>query len=326
MINYQAAKYGFPYKGGKQKIADEIIDFLPVGSGVLHDVFSGGCSVSHCALLSGKWHTVKAYDREPFNKVLEQIIDGCFDFEKYERFVSREEFMATDDPVIKSLWSFGNNMRGYLHSDEVLELKEPAYRMLTEKTVQKRRYWYRVFIVKLRNNVKKAKQGLPRIELQGFERLEVLERLQKLQGFERLDRLERLQELEGLERSERLQGLHGLERLEGVQEVESECGDDRVPRFRAFVDDYTRVVSEAEEGDVVYFDPPYKGTGEYKNRIDYGEFYDTCRLLADLGCLVYVSEYTMPEDFQVVKEWTVVRKLNSQGSVQRCEEKLFAIR
>jgi len=299
MINYQAAKYGFPYKGNKQKIADEIIDFLPVGSGVLHDVFSGGCSVSHCALLSGKWHTVKAYDREPFNKVLEQIIDGCFDFEKYERFVSREEFMATDDPVIKSLWSFGNNMRGYLHSDEVLELKEPAYRMLTEKTVQKRRYWYRVFIVKLRNNVKKAKQGLPRIELQG---LEVLERLQKL---------------EGLERSERLQGLHGLE---------SECGDDRVPRFRAFVDDYTRVVSEAEEGDVVYFDPPYKGTGEYKNRIDYGEFYDTCRLLADLGCLVYVSEYTMPEDFQVVKEWTVVRKMNSQGSVQRCEEKLFAIR
>ena len=39
------ANYGVPYKGSKNKIAKQIIDFLPSG-GTLYDLFAGGCAIT----------------------------------------------------------------------------------------------------------------------------------------------------------------------------------------------------------------------------------------------------------------------------------------
>ena len=47
-------RYGVPYKGSKSKIAKWIVDLLP-HSHMLVDLFAGGCAVTHCAMLSGKW-------------------------------------------------------------------------------------------------------------------------------------------------------------------------------------------------------------------------------------------------------------------------------
>lgn len=50
-------KYGFPYKGSKSKIADELIAVMPSGNRFI-DLFGGGGAVSHCACLSGKYNSV----------------------------------------------------------------------------------------------------------------------------------------------------------------------------------------------------------------------------------------------------------------------------
>lgn len=47
---------GLPYQGGKSKLAEWIIDLFPKAT-YFYDLFAGGCSISHVALLSGKLTT-----------------------------------------------------------------------------------------------------------------------------------------------------------------------------------------------------------------------------------------------------------------------------
>ena len=54
-------RYGVPYQGSKNKICKWVIDNLPSGK-VLVDLFAGGCSVTHAAMLSGKWDYFIAND------------------------------------------------------------------------------------------------------------------------------------------------------------------------------------------------------------------------------------------------------------------------
>lgn len=44
-------RYGLPYKGSKNKIAERIVDFLPKAKN-FYDLFAGGCAITHCAELS----------------------------------------------------------------------------------------------------------------------------------------------------------------------------------------------------------------------------------------------------------------------------------
>lgn len=54
-------RYGLCYQGGKGKLADWIIDLFPKATH-FYDLFSGGGSVAHAALLSGKFEHVHAND------------------------------------------------------------------------------------------------------------------------------------------------------------------------------------------------------------------------------------------------------------------------
>lgn len=59
--------------------------------------------------------------------------------------------------------------------------------------------------------------------------------------------------------------------------------------------DYTDY--EFREGDVVYCDPPYRNTGNYRNikeKFDHDKFWDWVRTR---DYPVYVSEYIAPDDF-----------------------------
>lgn len=46
-------RYGLPYKGSKNAIAEWITDVLPEGE-CLVDLFCGGGAVTHCAMLRDK--------------------------------------------------------------------------------------------------------------------------------------------------------------------------------------------------------------------------------------------------------------------------------
>ncbi len=85
--------------------------------------------------------------------------------------------------------------------------------------------------------------------------------------------------------------------------------------------DYTAVSQIT--GSLIYCDPPYKGTTQYKDLFEYERFYEWCREMAKSN-IVYVSEYQMPNDFIVV--WEGVQKTNissSRVSGVEVTEKLF---
>lgn len=56
--------YGVPYRGSKNKLAEDIIALLPKGKR-FDDLFAGGCAMTHCALLSGKWEKILNNDLYP---------------------------------------------------------------------------------------------------------------------------------------------------------------------------------------------------------------------------------------------------------------------
>ena len=66
-------------------------------------------------------------------------------------------------------------------------------------------------------------------------------------------------------------------------------------------------------GDVVYCDPPYAGTTGYKGTptFDHDQFWDTCRKWHDAGAVVFVSEFTAPDDWRPV--WSIERSIAVDG-------------
>ena len=64
------SKYGLPYMGSKDKIADELLEQMPAGKRLV-DLFGGGFTMSHAALLSGKYEQVFYSELNP---LLPQLI------------------------------------------------------------------------------------------------------------------------------------------------------------------------------------------------------------------------------------------------------------
>ena len=64
MIMTKKKTYGVPYRGSKNRIAEDIIALLPTGKRFV-DLFAGGCAMTHCALLSDKWESVLSNDLYP---------------------------------------------------------------------------------------------------------------------------------------------------------------------------------------------------------------------------------------------------------------------
>ena len=64
--------------------------------------------------------------------------------------------------------------------------------------------------------------------------------------------------------------------------------------------DYAEVkISTLPRDTIIYLDPPYKNTSEYKlcgNRFNYDRFYQWCIDKAKQGYNVFISEYAMPQD------------------------------
>lgn len=58
------------------------------------------------------------------------------------------------------------------------------------------------------------------------------------------------------------------------------------------------------EPTIIYCDPPYRDTTKYSqtDKFDYDKFYGWCRKMKHQGHKVYISEYWMPEDFQLILE------------------------
>ena len=120
-------KYGLPYKGSKNKLAERIVRLLPKRTHLI-DLFCGGCAVSHAALLMGKYEHIHINDINWMCPTL--FIDALNGKYKDEnRWISREDFfrLKDTDPYVAVVWSFGNNLRDYLYSKEIEPLKKAIH-------------------------------------------------------------------------------------------------------------------------------------------------------------------------------------------------------
>lgn len=120
-------KYGLPYKGSKNKLAERIVRLLPKRTHLV-DLFCGGCAVSHAALLMGKFEHIHINDINWMCPTLFiDALNGKYNNEK--RWISREDFfrLKDTDPYVAVVWSFGNNLRSYLYSKEIEPLKKAIH-------------------------------------------------------------------------------------------------------------------------------------------------------------------------------------------------------
>ena len=121
-----ADRYGVPYMGSKNGIAERVAGALPP-SGVLYDLFAGGCAVTHAAMESGKFGRIVANDLDGTGvELFRRAVAGEYRGER--RWISREDFDREkgSDPYVSLCWSFGNNRRSYLYARE----REPWCRAL----------------------------------------------------------------------------------------------------------------------------------------------------------------------------------------------------
>ena len=173
--------WGMPWMGSKSDIAWQVVNAIPKGETFV-DLFFGGGAITHAAMVSKRWKRFIANDILGTPDIFLKAVRG--ELKGYDRFVSRAEFKASDDIVVKMLWSFGNDLKSYLWNPEKERIKGAAVRMLTAKTIAERRLYFKDFIHKIES-------------LQSLERLESLQRLERLERLERLQRLERFTPLNG---------------------------------------------------------------------------------------------------------------------------------
>lgn len=120
-------KYGLPYKGSKNKLAERIVRLLPKRTHLI-DLFCGGCAVSHAALLRNKYEHIHINDINWMCPTL--FIDALNGkYQNETRWISREDFfrLKDTDPYVAVVWSFGNNLRDYLYSKEIEPLKKAVH-------------------------------------------------------------------------------------------------------------------------------------------------------------------------------------------------------
>lgn len=118
---------GLPYKGGKSKLAERIVSIFPHAEH-LYDLFSGGCAITHCALLKNKFPHVHINDINPMMpQAFVKALQGGFDDE--DRWISREDFMRLKDtdPYVAICFSFGNDLKTYCYGKDIEETKKALH-------------------------------------------------------------------------------------------------------------------------------------------------------------------------------------------------------
>ena len=252
------ANYGIPYMGSKNTIAYKIIDYLPKANN-FYDLFCGGCSITHCAMLSKKWQNIYFNDIDgDMPKLFLDSIKGKYKNEK--RWISKEDFNKEKDKsaYIRCVWSFGNKGTNYLYGKEI----EPY----------KKAYWYAVMYDDF-SLLWSLGINIPKVKAKNYKE----KRLAIGRELKRLKKNSRDQALERLERLQSLQSLEALERLQSLQ---------------MFTKSYDEV--PIKENSVVYCDIPYENTAEYVNDgFNHKKFYDWAYNQKEL---VVISSYEVSDN------------------------------
>ena len=285
-------RYGLPYQGSKNAIAEKLVSVLPCADN-FYDLFAGGCAITHRAMIDGRWKNYYANDIDNIPTLFFDAVNGKYKDEK--RWISLDDFtsLKDNDLYVSICWSFGNNRKHYLYSKEI----EPWRKAL---------HYARVFndlsLLKnigidsdgsykdIKNHKDLYKQKYIEWYKQTFE-----------QSIESLGRLQSLQSLESLGRLQSLESMKGLESLESLQISQKS---------------YDEV--EIKPNSVIYCDIPYENTMGYKSGdFDFKKFYDWASNQTEL---VFISSYHISDDrFVEVDGWnkTMLFSLTNATGIER---------
>lgn len=84
-------------------------------------------------------------------------------------------------------------------------------------------------------------------------------------------------------------------------------------------------IRDINKESLIYVDPPYRNTTKYKNSFDHDKFYDWCREKKSEGHTIFVSEYSMPDDFKCVWSKEVNNSLTKDTGAKKGTEKLYTL-
>ena len=79
---------------------------------------------------------------------------------------------------------------------------------------------------------------------------------------------------------------------------------------------------EIPSNSIIYCDPPYEGTTKYKDDFNHTKFWQWCRDKSKEGHIVFISEYSAPEDFECIWSKEIISTLNKNQKDKKTE-KLF---
>lgn len=299
------ARYGLPFHGSKRAIAEKIVSLLPEGERLV-DAMAGGCAVTHCAMVSGKWKKVVANDINGVPQVFEQTINGEIPEDKLTRWVSRDEFNAVKDtdPLTAIIWSFGNNRKDYLYSREIEPYKRAVHELIHQgQTPTERRLMFAMCVRELMKYIDvKKRQSDNGKRTNGVDE-------------------HTLVEVTHGQRTDSIKGISTEMATYSYSDINANAVQGVQGALETAKMDYRELT--INDGDVVYCDPPYEGTHGYGMEFDHAAFIEWCHGLAARGIPVYVSEYKQPDDrFTEVASWQKMSGASGQGS-KRTTERLF---
>lgn len=269
--------YGLPYKGSKNKLAPKIFELFPKRKN-FYDLFCGGCAMTHYGLLKNSFENFIINDLNPMCPTLfVDAVNGKYKNEK--RWISREEFLNSNEPYVKFCWSFGNNLRTYLYSKEIEPYKKAChYAIVFDDFSLIKELCPEVYDV-----TKKALDGIKNIKKRRLAfGPSVIKELKRLGDWD-------LVQNNPLYKSAHWRGgkLDGQNNdLQSLQSLES------LQRLQSFSTDYQNI--EIKKDSVIYCDIPYEGTECYNGiDFDFERFYSWCEKQTEP---VFISSYKMPED------------------------------
>ena len=295
-------RYGVPYMGSKNSIAEFIVYNLPSAAN-FYDLFCGGCAITHRALIENRWKNYYLNDIEQgVPQLFVDAVNGKYAHEK--QWVSRDDFfrLKEDDAYIRLIWSFGNDGRTYLYSKEIEPWKKALhyarvmgdYSLLRDVGISgdgsisdiKNHYTdYRSKYTKWLGTTYLGSET-SFIRLEHFERLQSLANLQRLQSLEHLQRLQRMQAIKTTNLS------------------------------------YEQV--KIKPNSVIYCDIPYENTHQYRcGAFDHKRFYEWAAQQTES---LFISSYAISDErFVEIETERKSSLMNSVGIEKRAfkKEKLF---
>lgn len=280
-----ARHYGIPYMGSKQKLVDKIVPFIlkrHPNTTHFYDLFGGGGSVSLYAVR--KYPNLNVHYNElslAIANLIQHLKDGGnIPFE----FISSKDWKAGcvgDDwyaGLLQTCWSFGNGQKSYLYSTEI----EPLKKALHDFAITGKGDLQYIEEFADRYNLEQyGKEVHTRIFVNHaiyttpYQRRIVLQR--QIEGHPGV--LQHFQYLERLVQISNMPGISDLLITAGKSYDQIQINDNK---------------------SVVYCDPPYENTAEYKEgKFDSKKFYDW---VMSRPYPVYVSSYKVSDPrFKLVK-------------------------